>query len=255
MLHLAMARHEVLLRLSPRFARLRRTLGDSGESRICCEDANFNSEGSEDMRRFSVAAMCLMSVAGLLGGVVGCDSGKSDYKKADEIKKAPAAHDEHDHGAKGPHGGSLVELGAEQYHAEVVLDHDAHALRVFLLGPDAKTAAPVAATELAIAPEGKNAWSLKAVPQEGDGDGKSSRFELIDDGVVHDLLDAKFLHGDLRITIGDTPFSGHIDMHLDEVDHDHKDEAKPGTVDKPVEAEPKADAPKEETPKTDADAK
>ncbi len=249
---MALARREVLLRLSPRFARLRRTVGVPVGSRFCCEDANFNSEGSEDMRRFSVAAMCLMSVAGLLGGVVGCDSGKSDYKKADEIKKAPAAHDEHDHdhGAKGPHGGSLVELGAEQYHAEIVLDHDAHALRVFLLGPDAKTAASVAVTELAIAPEGKDAWTLKAVPQEGDGDGKSSRFELIDDAIVHDLLDAKFLHGDLRITIGDTPFSGHIDMHLDEVHHDHKDEAKPAAGDKPVEAEPKADA-----PKTDADAK
>ena len=209
------------------------------------------------MRRFSVAAMCMMSMAGLLGGVVGCDSGKSDYKKADEIKKAPAAHDEHDHdhGAKGPHGGSLVELGAEQYHAEIVLDHDAHVLRVFLLGPDAKTAAPVAATELAIASEGKDAWTLKAVPQEGDGDGKASRFELIDDAIVHDLLEAKFLHGDLRVTIGDTPFSGRIDMHLDEVHHDHKEEAKPATGDKPAEADPKADAPKEETPKPDADAK
>lgn len=207
------------------------------------------------MRRFSVAAMCVMSAAGLFSGMVGCDSGKSDYKKADEIKKAPAAHDEHDHAAKGPHGGSLVELGAEQFHAEVVLDHDAHVLRVFMFGPDAKTAAPVAATELSIASEGKEAWKLKAVPQEGDGDGKTSRFELIDDAIVHDLLEAKFLHGDLRITIGDTPFSGHIDLHLDEVHHDHKDEVKPAAGDKPAEADPKADAPKDETPKTDAEVK
>ena len=209
------------------------------------------------MQRFSVATMCVMSVVGLLGGVVGCDGGKSDYKKADEIKKAPAAHDEHDHdhGAKGPHGGSLVELGAEQYHAEVVLDHDAHALRVCLLGSDAKTATPVAATELAIAPEGKDAWTLKAVPQEGDGDGKASRFELIDDKIVHDLFDAKFLHGDLHITIGDTPFSGHIDMHLDADSHDHKHDDKPAVGDKPAEADPKPEAPKEDAPKDAAESK
>ncbi len=218
------------------------------------------------MQRFSVAPMCVMSVVGLLGGMIGCDGGKADYKKAGEIKKAPAVHDEHGHGEKGPHGGSIVELGAEEFHAEVVLDHDAHALRVFLLGPDAKTAAPTTATELVIAPEGKEAWTLKAAPQEGDGDGKSSRFELIDDKVIHDLLDAKFVHGDLRITIGDKPYTGHLDMHLDEVKHehkdgdhkdgdhkvgDHKDEAKPAVGDKPAEAE----TPQGDAPKADAEAK
>ncbi len=207
----------------------------------------FNSEGTEDMQRFSVVAMCVISVAGLLGGVVGCDGGKSDYKKADEIKKAPAVHDDHGHShggsEKGPHGGSIVELGAEEFHAEVVLDHDAHALRVFLLGPDAKTAAPTTASELVIAPEGKEAWTLKPLPQAGDGDGKSSRFELIDDKVIHDLLDAKFVHGDLRITIGDKPYTGHLDMHLDEVKHEHKDEAKPAADSKPAEADgPKGNA-------------
>ena len=72
---------------------------------------------------------------------------------------------------------------------------------------------------------------------------KSARFELIDDKVIHDLLDAKFVHGDLRITIGDKPYTGHLDMHLDEVKHEHKDEAKPAADSKPAEADgPKGNA-------------
>ncbi len=175
------------------------------------------------MRRISLVAMLVM---GLLGGAVGCDGGKSGYKTADDLKKAPAVHDEHGHDAKGPHGGSLIELGADEYHAELVLDHDAHALRVFVLGGDAKTAVPTAATEIVVALEGKDALTLKAAPQDGDGEGKSSRFELIDDKLIHDLLDSKFLHGDLRISIGGKPFSGHIHTHLEEAHHEHKDDVK-----------------------------
>ena len=206
------------------------------------------------MRRISMVAMLAM---GLLGGAVGCDGGKSDYNKADDLKKAPAVHDEHGHGEKGPHGGSIVELGNEEFHAEIVLDHDAHVLRVFVLGKDAKTAAPTAATEITVAAEGKDAVTLKAVPQEGDGEGKASRFELIDEKLVHDILDAKFLHGDLRITIGDKPYSGHIDMHLDDVHHEHKDEAKKDDA-KPDEAKqhatPSEPEKKEDAPK-DGDSK
>lgn len=206
------------------------------------------------MRRISLVAMLAM---GLLGGAVGCDGAKSDYKKADDLKKAPAVHDDHGHGEKGPHGGSIVELGEEEFHAEIVLDHDAHALRVFVLGKDAKTAEPTSATEVIVAIEGKDAVTLKAAPQEGDGEGKSSRFELVDEKLVDAILDAKFLHGDLRIAIGDKPYSGHIDMHLDDVQHEHKDDmkkdaAKPDDA-KQDDAQPEA-AKKEDAPK-DADSK
>lgn len=200
------------------------------------------------MARIGIVAALSCSV--IMG--VGCGGGNSDYKKSSELKKAPAVHEHHDHGhAKGPHGGSLVELGAEEYHAEVVLDHDAHALRVFILGKDAKTATPTTAKEVTLTPEGKDALTLKAAPQDGDGDGKASKFELIDDEVVHTLLDAKFLHAKLKVTIADKPFTGDVDYHLDDVHHDHKDEMpadkepkkeddKPAAKDEPAkETEPK----------------
>lgn len=183
------------------------------------------------MERFTLAVLV---TGGLLAGGIGCSGGSSDYKKTGDLKKAPALHEEHDHGAKGPHGGSIVELGDEEYHAEVVVDADAHALRVFVMGKDAKTASPIAAKEVTIKPEEKAALTLKAVPLEGEGDEKSSRFELVDEAAVHSLLDAGMLHGNLNIKIGEKPYSGHIDYHLDDIHHEHKDE-KP--VDTPVKVE------------------
>lgn len=189
------------------------------------------------MLRFTF--LTLLSSSLIFG--IGCTGGNSDYKKTTELKKAPA-HDEHDHGhdAKGPHGGSLVELGEEEYHAEVVVDHDAHAIRVFILGKDAKTATPTTAKEVTLTPEGKEALTLKAAPQEGDGEGKSSKFELVDDGVVHQFLDAGMIHAQLRVAIEDKPFSGHVDYHLDGDHHDHKDEKPADNTSKPEEAKPEA---------------
>ncbi len=165
------------------------------------------------MVRFSMVA-CLV----LLCGAFGCDK-QSDYKTVETIKKAPALPD-HEHGAKGPHGGGIVELGDEEYHAEVLVDHDSESVIVYVLGKDAKTAEAVAAADLSVGLEGKEPLTLKAASQSGDGEGKASKFVLVDHDLVHTLMDAGFLHGDLRITIGDKPYIGHIDYHLDGSSHD-----------------------------------
>jgi len=179
------------------------------------------------MVRFSWV-VCL--VCGLAFGVSGCNSQK-DYKTVDAVKQAPALpeHD-HEHAAKGPHGGGIVELGEEEYHAEVVVDHDSQSLIVYLLGKDAKTSEPVAATEVSIALEGKDALILKADPQKDDGEGKASKFALVDHDLVHALMDKGFMHGDLRISIGDKPYLGHIDYHMDGSSHEGHDHEvkKPG---------------------------
>jgi hypothetical protein len=186
------------------------------------------------MIRINLVACLAIGVA---SGIVGCNN-SSDYKTPAELKKAPpvASHNhDHDHGAKGPHGGGIIELGEEEYHAELVVDHDSHAVVLYVLGKDAKTAEAVTATEITITPEGKTALTLKAAPQAGDAEGKTSKFELINDEVVHELMDAGFVHGDLRITIADKPYVGHIDYHLDESDHHDHDH----TEEKPTEGEKK----------------
>ena len=173
------------------------------------------------MTRFAFVACTAIGVA---CGAIGCNNA-SEYKKVSEVKTA-APVDDHDHGAKGPHGGGIVELGEDEYHAEVVVDHDSHAVIVYVLGKDAKTAEAVGAAEITITPEGKDALTLKAAPQPGDAEGKSSKFAVEDDGAVHTFMDAGFIHGDLRITIGDKPYVGHIDYHLDDHDHDHSHDEK-----------------------------
>lgn len=194
------------------------------------------------MRRFTL--LTLLS-SGLLIGGIGCSGGKSDYKKPSELTKAPPAHDHgHDHGhEKGPHGGSLVELGKEEFHAEVLVDHDAHSLKVFVLGKDAKSAVPTSAKEVTLT-AGKETWTLKAAPQKTDGEGKSSVFELVDHDVIHAILDSKAIHGKVRVMIDDKPFLGDVDYHLEDAHHDHKDEPEKGHKDeaKPEEKkDPAAD--------------
>jgi hypothetical protein len=190
---------------------------------------------------FTVVSSSLI-IAGL-----GCSGGNQDYKKTTELKKAPANHEHHEHGAEGPHGGSLVEFEGDEHHGEVVLDHDAHALRVFILGGDAKSAAAIAATEATVT-VGEKSYTLKAAAQDGDGEGKASKFELIDDAATHALLDEGAIHGKLSIKIGDKTITGGIDYHLHDVHHEHKDE-KPAD---PAKAEPaKPDAPATTEPATE----
>lgn len=191
------------------------------------------------MNRFAAVAVLGMALAG-------CNSG-GDYKPVKDLPKA--AHEDHGHShgehAHGPHGGELVELGKEEFHAELVVDGKTHTLKVFLLGPDAKTAATTDAAEITIAPEGGAAITLK--PAEGQPEGKASEFSLSDEKVVHDLNEAGFIHGDLKVKIGGTPYNGHVDAHFDH-DHDHaKEEAKKDdkTADSPTLIEPEKPA---ETP-------
>lgn len=188
-----------------------------------------------------LAALAVLGV-----GLVGC-TGEGNFKPVKELPKA--THDEHAHGehAHGPHGGELVELGKDEFHAELVVDGKAHAIKAYLLGPDAKTAATTDATDLTIVSEdGKSSFALK--PAEGQPEGKASEFVLADEKVVHDLLDAGFIHGELKIKIGGTPYNGHLDVHFHgDHDDDHgaemKKDEKP--ADSPTLIEPeKTDAPK-----------
>lgn len=175
------------------------------------------------MVRLSLVASLAVGIA---ISAIGC--GKSnDYKTVEQVKKAKPLPD-HEHGDKGPHGGSIIELGEEEYHAEIVVDHDTESVAVYVMGKDAKTPEQVAATEVSVAPagDGKEPLTLKAAPQKGDAEGKTSKFELKNEDVVHALLKEGMLHGKLRITIADKPYIGDIDYHLDGSDHHDHDEKK-----------------------------
>lgn len=185
------------------------------------------------------------------GLFLGCGGGE-EFKTHTELP--PPSHDhDHDHGKPGPHGGSLVELGEEEYHAELLIDHDAHVVRVYLLDKEGKTAVPTAATELSVDTGSGEVLLLKPARQESDPEGQASVFELVDDAVVHDLLDAGFIHGKLTVAIGEKTLTGGIDAHFDH-DHDHKDE-KPAAPAGEAAAPADAAAPAEAAPAEAAPAK
>ncbi len=148
--------------------------------------------------------------------LVGCGDGNA---KKDA---APAAGGGHDHPTEGPHEGLLVELGDEEYHAEVCHDEEANKVTVYILDDKAKNAVPVAQQSVTInvvLGGTPSQFVLPAVPLDGESDGKSSRFELSDEKLC-EALDAEGAEARLKVTIATKPYEGPIPAH----DHDHDDD-------------------------------
>ena len=125
------------------------------------------------------------------------------------------------HPSEGPHHGSLVELGNEEYHAEIV--HDAESVSVYILDAAATTAVPIDSSELMINlihdgnPE---QFKLTAAPEAGEPKGKSSHFMLKDvELVAH--LDDDASAPKLVVTINGTPYRADITHDHEGHDHSH----------------------------------
>lgn len=131
--------------------------------------------------------------------------------------------EKHDHPSKGPHGGALVELGNEEYHAEMVHDEKAGKVTVFLLDSAGKQAVPISARDLTvnIRRSGKPAqYRLKAAPLEGEEQGKCSAFASSDKELL-EHLDAEGVEARLRVSINGKSYSGKLE-HSHEHDKDGK---------------------------------
>lgn len=191
--------------------------------------------------RMSPFAQTWLVLAGVfgVGAVLGCGGGNSnEYKPAAQLPVAPdEAHHGHEH-AHGPHGGYLIELGQEEYHAELVVDGKTHTLTIYLLGSDGKSAAGTAADNVTIALGGETSLTLQAV------EGAADTYQLTDAKAVDELLDDGFLHGTLSVKIGEKSYSVELDIHFEEEGHDHAEHAHPAgdmprSEDRPAEtAEP-----------------
>ncbi len=124
----------------------------------------------------------------------------------------------HDHPSEGPHHGHLIELGGEEYHAEFVHDEQAGTITVYILDGAAKETVPIEATEINInlKHDGQGEqFQLAASPDEGDADGKSSRF-VSDDAELAEDLHREGAEAQLVLQIGGKAYRGKI-----EHDHDH----------------------------------
>ncbi len=172
--------------------------------------------------RISIGSHSQTVVVGLavaLATIIGCGSAP----EAGPFE--PAASDPHDHPSAGPHGGSLIELGNDEYHAELVVldargDDTTPTVTIYLLDSTAKVATPVDAKEMRInLTHDGNAeqFILTATPDASDPAGKSSKF-VSDDAELTADLDLDDVKAQLVVTIGDKQFRGTI-MHHDD-DHE-----------------------------------
>jgi len=150
-------------------------------------------------------------------GITGCGSTNEGYHEVPKGTKVKEEAHDHEHG---PHGGHLVELGNEEYHAEVTFDAKANKIVVYLLDSTAKKPAPTDSKDVALklTVGGKpQSFSATAAPQEGDPKGNSSRFELAGNpDIKANVKDEEDLKGSVNVTIGGKPYSGEIEHH-----HEH----------------------------------
>jgi hypothetical protein len=102
-----------------------------------------------------------------------------DSKTTSDKSRAAGVDSEHAH-KPGEHGGIIVEIGRDNYHAEAVFEKGG-VLRLYTLGKDEAKIQEVEAQTLTgyVKPEGGNestALTFRPMPQSGDAEGKTSRF-------------------------------------------------------------------------------
>lgn len=160
--------------------------------------------------------------------VAGCNDAAPTARtfddKTDNVNNTAPPEHAHVHG---PNGGHIVELGEEEFHAEVAMD-TSRKLTVYLLDEAVKAAKPVDNGTLQITTkvDGNDVvLDLVAAPLDTEKDGKCSRFELAADKVPGAIMDIEGLTGDLSLKFGDKTLKTSL---TEEHDHDHAHEGEAG---------------------------
>ena len=131
------------------------------------------------------------------------------------MTSAMAAED--DHPTEGPHHGTLIELGKEDFHAELVHDDATDTITIYILDAAAKKAVPIVAKKLTlnmVAAGKPQQFHLAAKPQEGDPNGLSSAFAATDKTLCQ-VLDAEDTKGRVNVEIGGKVYVGEVGGHGD----------------------------------------
>src|SRR5581483_866118 len=143
------------------------------------------------MLRKVVMLSALLALAAVSAAVfVGCSDSGSDAPLAVNSETAPptqtaakktGAEAEAEHAHKpGDHGGIIIEIGRDNYHAEAVFEKGG-VLRLYTLGKDEAKIQEVEAQTLTgyVKPEGgseSTSFMLKPAPQPDDAEGKTAQF-------------------------------------------------------------------------------
>lgn len=182
------------------------------------------------MKRISRIWLPLLAVATM--SITGCQETTETSAGTDPISALPpdtiGDHDEHDHAvhahpSEGPHHGDLVELGNEEFHAEVVHDEVHATVTIYILDGSATRQVATDASELIInvTHDGNPMQFLVAAkPDDGDESGRSSRFVSEDKELAGHLDDRSSPR--LVVKINGKSYRGEIAHSHDHAGHSHE---------------------------------
>jgi len=130
-------------------------------------------------------------------------------------------HDEHAHVHTGPHGGHIMEIGEEEYHAEWTHDESGK-VTFYILDAEAKKEVPIAAEDITIEVKiGMKEPTSYKLAATISNDGKASAFEIVDknlEGVLEALSEG------VTATIKSLTINGKTFDNLKIEEHKHGDE-------------------------------
>jgi hypothetical protein len=169
--------------------------------------------------RIISTSLCLIALIAASVSLTGCDSHSTDNRA--ESQKCEAGCTSHDHGAsqdptEGPHGGDLIELGNEEYHAELLIDEKTKTVTIHLLDSPAEKPVAIESPEitLQLLREGKFVkYSLKAVEtKDVSKKGTASEFKIVGGGLSDAICQDKKTQGRLQLTINGKPYTGTVKL-------------------------------------------
>lgn len=162
------------------------------------------------------AALVLFDAATM----VGCGD---PQKPADGPPAAGNGADAH-HAETGPHGGVLIDLGHNHaFHAELVDEHDAETISIYILDKDLKEY-PIGEPKITLALDIHGTSQTFELNAAQAVNGKTARFDAAD-SKLHEELEAHHdTSGKLRVTIEGTPYTGTLKREAkDNGKESHKD--------------------------------
>ena len=169
----------------------------------------------------STSKMIVINLVVALLCLAGCTSETQTTAGPETSPPPPTvdAHAGHAHPTEGPHHGDLIELGNEEYHAELL--HDEQSVTIYILNGAADAQVPIDSTEITIntTHDGQpEQFKLAASPDQNDPAGMSSRF-ISNETELAAHVDEEGAEHRLVLTINGKSYRGEI---AHDHDHDHE---------------------------------
>jgi hypothetical protein len=174
------------------------------------------------MRKFFSFALLFGALTGFSSrSVLAQTAAPAQKSGAPKVVHEGHDHEGHDHEEHGPHDGELLEVGKGEYHVELCVDDKKNEVVVYLMDKEAKGYIAIDLPFIAVNTkvQGKPVqFKLKAMPQEVDKKGFSSRFALASPELVASIHD-KESEARLALKLADKSYNVKL-AH----DHDHAHE-------------------------------